>query len=219
MIRGVIFDVDGVLLDSMPMWSHISEWYLESLGLVPEKNLSQRIFAMSMAEGARYLKQQYAPMPGEEEILDGISKLLETFYRDKLEPKPGVKETLQWISQRKVPMIIATSSDSKAVEAALERLDIKKYFLDILTCTQIGAGKDRPDIYIAAQKKMNSPTKETIVVEDALHALRTASAYGYPTAGVYDEASGKDQTEIMSIADFYTRQLSAEFMEDIFRIL
>ena len=76
MIRGAIFDLDGVLLDSMGIWNDLGARYLRGQGITPEPGLNAILFAMSMEQGAAYLKAHYPLPEGEVEIRDGIAALL-----------------------------------------------------------------------------------------------------------------------------------------------
>ena len=89
-IHGAIFDVDGTLLDSMVIWEEAAVRYLNSLGLEPEENLSEKIMTMSMEEGADYLIDHYGVSLTRTQILDGIRELIRGFYEDEVQLKPGV---------------------------------------------------------------------------------------------------------------------------------
>ena len=98
---------------------------------------------------------------------------------------------------------VATSSDYPLIEAAFKRLGIFEYFTEILTCSQVGVGKEKPLIYEKAALAMDTAPENTCVVEDALHALLTAKKAGFFTIGVYDEASAGNQKELQKNADLY----------------
>lgn len=76
-------------------------------------------------------------------------------------------------------MILATSGDQDCIRQACERLEIRQYFTELLFCSEVGAGKDRPDIYLEAARKMNCRPDEALVVEDALYAIETAKRQGF----------------------------------------
>lgn len=151
-IHGAIFDVDGTLLDSMVIWEEAAVRYLNSLGLEPEENISEKIMTMSMEEGADYLIDHYGVSLTRTQILDGIRELIRGFYEDEVQLKPGVEQVIKSLASKDIPMIIATSSDSACVTAGLKRLGVWSYFKGILTCSDIGKGKTEPDIYLAAAK-------------------------------------------------------------------
>ena len=203
MIKGVIFDVDGVLLNSMPIWENLGVLYLRSLGVEAEKDLGEILFTMSLEEGADYLISQYGLNKTPEEIVEGLNREVRDFYAERVPLKEGVREFLYEFNEKKIPMVIATSGDRKNTEAALRRLKVLNYFQGIFTCSEIGSGKNQPDIYLAAALQMDADPAETWVFEDAYHAIRTAKSVGFKTAAVYDKANDKDLAQIWNAADIY----------------
>ncbi len=203
MIRGVIFDVDGVLLNSMPVWENLGEIYLERLGIEAEKGLGETLFAMSLEEGADYLIENYGLKQTPGEIIAGLNREVQDFYGRKVPLKEGVRGYLEKFRDRKIPMAIATSGDRANAEAALKRLKVLSYFRAVFTCSEIGSSKSQPDIYYAAALQLDTDPSDTWVFEDALHAIRTAKKAGFRTAGVYDRASGRDLAQIRDTADIY----------------
>ena len=96
--KGAIFDVDGTLLDSMPVWHNIGELYLESLGITCEKDLGDKIYAMSLEQGASYLRKEYHLEKSESEIIHEVLKIVDDFYRLEAPLKPGVRKVLDWFN-------------------------------------------------------------------------------------------------------------------------
>ena len=192
MIKGMIFDADGTLLDSMPIWDDLGARYLKELHIEAEPGLSEILFCMSLEESAAYMKRTYGLSQTEEEIRRGVLAKLEDFYVNEVQAKPGVDEFLRTLHERQVPMMIATSSSRHHIEEAMRRLCFLDYFAGIITCEEVGAGKSRPDIYLKCAEAMGLDPEEVCVVEDVIHAVRTANAAGFPTAGVYDAASAED---------------------------
>ena len=204
-MKGAIFDIDGTLLDSMSMWDHAGEWYLARLGIKAEPGLGRRLLPMSMEQAARYMREQYCLAQTEAEIVSGVEENVSRYYRDEVLPKAGVAEFLNQLEKHGFVMAAATSSSRKEVEAALSRCDLKAFFRHIFTCTEVGAGKDRPDIYYEALSCLGTEKTRTWVFEDALHAAVTAKHAGFAVAGVYDEASGMDQEALKKISDYYLK--------------
>ena len=196
MIKGMIFDADGTLLDSMPIWDDLGARYLKELHIEAEPGLSEILFCMSLEESAAYMKRTYGLFQTEEEIRRGVLAKLEDFYVNEVQAKPGVDEFLRTLHERQVPMMIATSSSRHHIEEAMRRLCFLDYFAGIITCEEVGAGKSRPDIYLKCAETMGLDPEEVCVVEDVIHAVRTANAAGFPTAGVYDAASAEDTEDM-----------------------
>lgn len=208
-IRGAIFDVDGTLLDSMRIWDDVGARYLQSRGKQAEPNLNRILFAMSLADGAVYLKTTYRLMESTEEIQQGILDIVDTFYREEAQAKTGVRELLEALSAKGVAMTVATSSDKGQICSALRRLDLMKYFQEIFTCGEVGVSKNEPVIFHKAAALMGTKPEDTCVVEDGLYAVRTARRAGYVTIGVYDASSDHDWQELKQEAD-----LALESLED-----
>ena len=203
MIKGVIFDADGTLLNSMPVWEHLGELYLKSLGIEAEKGLSEVLFTMSMQQGAEYIIEQYHLEMNPQQVMDGVNRELADFYKKKVPLKEGVRDFLEGIREKQLPIMIATTGDRSNLETALTRLNIRTYFSGILTCTELGTDKNHPDIYLASALQMDIEPKETLVFEDAYHAVRTAKKAGFPTVAVYDKANDRELGKIWNTADMY----------------
>lgn len=208
MIRGAVFDVDGTLLDSMPVWRDAGARYLKSLGITPEPGLGETLFPMSFEEGAAYLKRQYCLEQAALEIQAGISNIIGGFYRDEAALKPGVVAFLERLRQKGVPMVLATTGDPLLIQAALERQGVAEYFSRTFTCAELDTSKQKPDIYFAAADFLGCRPEETAVFEDVLHAVRTAAAAGFLVAAVEDAESAADRAEIRSRAHWYMKDFT-----------
>ena len=203
MVKGIIFDADGTLLNSMPIWENLGELYLKSMGIEAKQGLGEVLFTMSLTQAAQYLIQEYHLNLTEEEIIDGLNREIEEYYAKKVPLKEGVRSFLEGFRELHIPMVIATTGDRKNLEAALKRLGIRNLFEGILTCTEMQTDKSKPDIYLAAALQMDCDPDEVIVFEDAYHAIVTAKKAGFITVGVYDQANDRDLAKIWNTADVY----------------
>lgn len=203
MIKGVVFDADGTLLNSMPVWENIGELYLKSIGIEAEKNLNEILFTMSMQQGAEYLISQYHLDQEPQQVLDGVNRQFRDFYKNRVPLKAGVRKFLEGFRELGLPMVVATTGDRSNLEAALRRLNVLNWFESVLTCTELGTDKNRPDIYLAAALQMDIEPKETLVFEDACHAVCTAKRAGFPTVAVYDKSNDRKLAKIWNTADIY----------------
>ena len=207
-MKGAIFDMDGTLLDSMHVWRTKGEDYLRSRGLEPHAGANEATQYMSMAQMAGYFRAEYGLRDSEQQIIDDLNRMVENQYLHVVLAKEGVPEALERLAGQGVRMCVATATDLPLVEAALKRTGLLPYFSAVFTCTGVGAGKDRPDIYCRAQEHLGAAISETVVFEDALYAVRTAKRAGFYVAGVYDYWERKKWSEIQALADICSHSFS-----------
>ena len=172
-IKGAIFDFDGTLFDSMYIWDTAGETYLASIGVTPRPGVNEAVCALSLSQTASYFKSEYDLEMTTAEIKEGINKMVRHFYYDLVQPKPGVREFLDLLQGS-----------------------------GILTCAEVGSGKDEPEIFRACLNALGTAKSETAVFEDAIHAARTAKRDGFVLVGVYDK-SEKRAEELKALSDCY----------------
>lgn len=207
MIQGTIFDMDGVLIDSMPVWEQAGGWYLESQGRKPQEGLKEILFTKSMQESAEYMKEMYDIPKTTDEIVEGVIQIIRHQYEAEIPAKKGVLGFLEGLKSAGIKIVVATSSDRVLAEAGLKRLGILDYVEAIFTCKEAGAGKEYPDVYLRAWESMGTEREATWVFEDVLHGIRTAKKAGFSTVGVYDASSEANQERI--------REEATVFLEDL----
>lgn len=208
MIKGIIFDVDGTLLDSMHIWSELGKRYLSSVGSESKPGLAKILFPMSLDESSEYLKNEYNLPDSVEQITEDTIKILSDFYRYEAAPKPGALTFVKKMQGRNIPMVIATSGDRRILDTALERLGITDCFAGILTCSELKTNKRVPTIYLRAAELLGTVPEETAVFEDVLHAIQAAKSAGFITYAIEDRFSEQDHNEIKRTSDFYLQDFS-----------
>ncbi len=181
MTKAAVFDLDGVLLDSMGIWNDLGARYLRSLGVTPEEGLNEILFSMSMEQGAEYLHTHYALPQSAAEVGAGIADMLRDFYFYEVPAKDGAAALLAALTARGVKLAAATSSPREHVTRALERLGLLGYFTRLFTTAEVGVSKHEPTIYLLAA--------------------------GFYTIGVYDADGETDQAGLQMAADLYVRDL------------
>ncbi|MDO4343849.1 MAG: HAD family phosphatase [Eubacteriales bacterium] len=209
-IRGAVFDADGTLLDSMYIWETIASDYLRSRGIEPEEGLDKKFASMSVEQAAAYYMDHYGiggSVPG---IVAEINRMVEEEYFYRVAAKSGVRMCLEKMKRMGIRMCVATATDRRPIERALERNGLLEYFEEILTCTEVGAGKESPLIFEKAIEKIGVKKEETVVLEDALHAVKTAKEAGFLVVCVYDASSAAQWREITALGDYAIRSFEGE---------
>ena len=201
-IKGAIFDADGTLLDSLPVWEIVPALYLKTVGVNAKPELPKQVFAMTFEEGSAFIKKEYGLTQSEDEIKKGILETANEQYKSSIPLKNGIKELLEDLHAKGIPMCVASSSQRFQLEPAFKRLGIFDYFEEIFCSSEIGVSKTEPDIYLKASERMGTLPEETCVFEDALFAILTAQKAGFKTCGVFDELSAGDWYSICQKTDW-----------------
>ena len=196
-----IFDMDGTLVDSMPLWKSLSRDYLAARGYRPTRAQLAAMGPMTMLEGAAFLMDTFGIEGPPEQIIGEMHEVMDEHYRTDIPLKPGIRDYLEELSKRGVRMCVATATAEPLARACLERLGVADYFDFILSCETVGKGKTQPDVYLEAARRMGSTPAETAVFEDALYAARTAKAVGFYVVGIPEAAYAQDWPALSALAD------------------
>ncbi len=200
-LRGAIFDMDGTLLDSMPIWDTAASFFLRARGITPPEGVDTVFKSLSLQDAAAYLSREFGVSGSNEEIIGDINRMTEGLYEQVL-PKPGVAAFLATLAAREIPMSVATMTDRYLVERTLGRTGLLGFFRGIVTCTEAGAGKDSPAVYERALALLGTARAGTVVFEDAYFAMKTAKAAGFSVAAVYDASTADVFEKSRALADY-----------------
>lgn len=201
-IKGAIFDMDGTVLDSLMFWERtwprLGEKYLNDNTFNPGKELMKTLQTMLIADAAGYINDVCHFNSTAEDIEKTIYYELERFYKTVAKPKPGAIEFLKHLKAKGVRLCLASATTKKYVMVALEAQGLLKYFDFVISCSDIGIGKDKPDIYLHALKLLGTAPEDSAVFEDSFVALQTAKSIGVHTVGIYDKYNSNKNLEAIS---------------------
>ena len=202
-VKGAIFDLDGTILDSMTIWGDIAIDYLKSHGATPRDSIREDLRATNTVEEAEHYIKHYGIKKSVDEVIQGRDSMMLSRYKTDVKLKSGVKEVLETLKKRGVRICLATATERNLAEPAIKAHGIEGYFEHIFTCGEDNTSKKYPDIYNKAAKFLGTAPQETIVIEDALYAAKTAKKAGFITVGVYDFVSDNIQDELKETCDYY----------------
>lgn len=208
-IKGVIFDMDGTLIDSMWMWKSIDEEFLGRYHIPIPEGLAEEIEGMSFLETARYFKRHFSLPMSEEEIMDTWNSMAFDKYCHEVGFKPGAKAFLQELKRRGIPIGIATSNSATLVKAVLSSLQVLDCFDTIVTAAEVQKGKPAPDIYYQAAKNLGVSPRDCLVFEDVPAGIRAGLAAGMRVIAVQDDFSSHLDEKKKSLAE----RLIADYAE------
>lgn len=205
-ISGAIFDCDGTLVNSLGFWdvfySKLGEHYFGDPGFRVDPVDDRAMRTQNVYFLSKLMHEKYGVDESTEALLDWVNALFAWYYNEVVELKPGVREFLAFLKSQNVKMCIASAAEIESIRLVLGRHGVLQYFEDIISCTKVGAGKDKPDVFLAAERFLNTPHEETWVFEDSVFAIETAKKAGFPVAGVYD-ANGFGQERAQLLSDVF----------------
>ena len=215
-LRGIVFDMDGVLIDSHP--AHRLAWksFLQSLG--KEISDDELDFILDGRKREEILKHFLGELAPEQIAAYGKQKdkLLDR-HRDAMQPIPGVIEFLDHLWEASIPTAMATSASRRRACGTLEELGLARYFPTIVTGDDVTTGKPDPAIYQLAAKRMQEAPECLVAVEDAASGVKSARAAGMRCLGIATahrsallRAAGADPV-IPNFRSFSFSQLEAYF--------
>ncbi len=211
MIKGAIFDVDGTLLDTMPIWHEVSGRYLAKRGIKAPQSLVDKIFTMTLSEGCRYIKELYSLPDPTESVEEAIVSEIREFYYTEAQMKPGAGELLRRFSALGIPMVILTSGLRETHTRAMERLGILGCFEELYFCSELGMTKREPETFLRVAEALGTAPCDTCVFEDSLYAIKTAKKAGFQVTGVADADQEKEREEIISLSDLFVYDLTGAY--------
>ena len=197
MIKAVLFDADGTLMDSIASWRKALKTVLERRGFSYSEEDFQVLIPLTTKEGGTYLKGKYGFTETGDEIAAEYLGLVESFYATEVELKKGAREVLEYYDSKGIPMAIVTSSERILIGAACKRHGISQFFQGLYICSELGTSKRQPDIFVNTAKALGAEPAETLVYEDSDYAIETAVNAGFKVIKVIEELKTVDtETEI-----------------------
>ena len=202
-IKGAIFDMDGTLIDSLILWDVIwqnfGDIYCDGKTFQPSEVDDKRFRTMILKDIMQEVHEKYGIGASGDELLKTTNEIVTKFYMEEVQLKEGVLEFLEYCYEHGIKMCIASASEMELIRYAVKHCNIGKYFVAILSCAEIGKGKDEPDIYLKALECLGTKPNETCIFEDSHVAIETADKLGVQTVGIYDKYNyGQDKIQKMA---------------------
>lgn len=187
-LQGVIFDLDGTILDSTWVWSQIDIDFLGKHGFAVPEDYVDAITPMGFGDAAKYTIERFHLPSTPEEVMAEWNEMAMEAYSSKVELRPGTKEVLTWLQKEGIPAGVATSNNAALFEPCLRRNGVYEMFHSFTEISEVKRGKEFPDIYIKEAEKLGCEPVSCIVFEDILPALKSAGSGGFITVGVKEKA-------------------------------
>ena len=177
MIEAVVFDMDGVLLDSEHVWDEVREQLAKERGGRWHDRAQRDMMGMSSPEWSRYMHEVIGLSEPPEEINPEVVGRLEATYRKHLPAIPGAREAVERLAAH-WPLGLASSSNRKLIELALELLGVQQLFRATVSSEEVARGKPAPDVYLEAAHRLGVDPSHAAAVEDSHNGILSAKAAG-----------------------------------------
>jgi len=176
-IDAVVFDLDGLLLDSEQVWDEVREQLTRERGGRWHEGATRDMMGMSSVEWSRYMHERLGlPEPAAEINAEVVRRMLER-YGERLPLLPGAVEAVRRLAAR-WPLGLASSSNRELIELALEAAGIAELFRETVSSEEVERGKPAPDVYVEAAKRLGIAPERAVAVEDSHNGILSARAAG-----------------------------------------
>lgn len=189
MIKGVIFDLDGTLLNSLNVWEKVDALFLEKRGIEVTKDYSEALLHMRFIEAAHYTIDRYHLQETADEVMEEWMNLAKEMYSTKVALKLGAKEFIMALKDKGYQLAILTSCHQELFEPCLRKYDLWKYFDVIVEANRVNMSKAQPEIYEYTLNKMNICADECVFFDDVYSSLEIAKNLGIHIIAMNDPLS------------------------------
>lgn len=206
-VAGVVFDMDGVLLDSEPLWHEVRGGFVAEHGGAWTEDDQRAVMGDNSRQWAAYIRQRFAVPLAEDAIIAEVARRLQAVYAAGAPPVlPGAPEAVAALASR-WPLAVASSSPPEVISAALRAADLDGCFGVRVSSDDVAVGKPAPDVYLEACRRLGVAPAAAVAIEDSANGLRAAAAAGLVVVAVPSPAFAPG-AEALACADVVLERLA-----------
>lgn len=213
MIDAVVFDLDGLLLDSEHLWDEARESLARERGGRWHEQAQRDMMGLSSPEWSRYMHERIGLDESPDEISAEVVRRMEALYREKLPLLPGARAAVERLAAR-WPLGLASSSNRPLIDLALERSGLAKLFRATVSSEEVARGKPAPDVYLEAAGRLGAEPARAAAIEDSHNGIRAAAAAGMRVVAIPNRRFPPDE-EALGEADVVLDSLDELTLEAV----
>ena len=206
MIDAVVFDLDGLLIETEEVWDEVREMLAHEHGGRWSESAQRDMMGMSSTEWSRYMHETVGLAEAPEEINDLVVERMAEHYRSQLPLLPGAVEAVERIAAR-WPLAVASSSNRVLIDLVLELSALAPSFRATVSSEEVARGKPAPDVYLEAARRLGVEPTHAAAVEDSSAGIRSASAAGMRVVAIPNR-SFPPGDEPLALADVVLESLA-----------
>jgi HAD superfamily hydrolase (TIGR01509 family) len=182
-IEAVVFDMDGVLIDSEPVWERVRRGFVAARGGRWPEDAQDRMMGMSTAEWSAYISKDFGVRLAPAQVAEQVIAAMAAEYQAHLPLLPGAVDAVRELSAR-WPLAIASSAPRSLIEVVLDASGLRAAFAAAVSSEEVARGKPAPDVYLEATARLGVQPVACAAVEDSSNGLRSAAAAGLAVIAV-----------------------------------
>jgi len=214
MIKAVIFDMDGVMIDSEPLWEKTERILLGRREINYSPDYRDQIVGLNQNDSGRLLIDTFELPESVEEIIRERVDILTAIYEKELETVEGLVPLLNGLTDQQIPLAVASSSPMRVINFVLDMFSLNEYFSAVVSgeCTE--KGKPHPDIYLETARLLGVEPHECLAIEDSINGVLSAKAAGMLCIVVPDKRLTPDRFQNADHICQNLGQISLGLIED-----
>lgn len=182
-VAAVVFDMDGVLIDSEQAWADAREELARERGGTWPEGTQQRMMGMSSKEWSRFMRDELGVPMEPHEISDEVVARIERRFQEHLPILPHAREAVERLSES-FPLAVASSSNRPVIDLVLDLAGLAEAFSATVSSEEVPRGKPSPDVYLEAARRLGTEADACVAVEDSTNGIRAARAAGMDVIAV-----------------------------------
>jgi HAD superfamily hydrolase (TIGR01509 family) len=206
-IGALVFDLDGVILQTEEVWDEVRGRYVIERGGRYDEEAQRAMMGMSAPEWSRYLADGLGVPGTPEEISADVVRLMEARYREELPLIPGAKDAVDRLAAR-WPLGLASSSNRPLIDAALALSGLDRFFTATVSSEEVARGKPAPDVYLEAARRLEVAPEGCVAVEDSHSGIRSAESAGMRVIAIPNPSFPPDR-DALELADLVLDSIAA----------
>jgi HAD superfamily hydrolase (TIGR01509 family) len=199
MPAAVIFDLDGVLVDSEAAWDQARRDLVDEVGRAWVPGATKAMMGMSSGEWSRYVRDELGVPLALDEINAAVVENIERRYREALPLIPGAVDAVRRLAER-WPLGLASSSNRPIIDLVLEQSGLTGCFAATVSSEEVGRGKPAPDVYLEAARRLGVEPGSCVAIEDSSNGMRSATAAGLRVVAIPNHEFPPDP-DALALAD------------------